>query len=419
MNGVIIVGVWGSPVVSAVVWAAALAGLVWMVVPAIAFALRIGGVRTVVLPDVGPPALRGGDGAFEPWSTQLAALGFRHAGRTREIARFMSPTQWSWQSVHPAPWLISPDGETYASMYRIVPNEPVRISAVTAFEGGGIVRTACPGPVPQDGLPPDHHYTFIRGVDANGLLARHREQVAAFANERGAAVRRATIAEIAAINDTALGPLARKINAPSYVRVLACLAGVAALLMPLAHGAQSTVVALEICLLIGVFALMEWLLRGPVLRYNAGRSHTENITGTPDDVTSDGTILATGKYERLLRILAVPAAVLSCAWPIASLRKITDAFGRDGLSIMFSLLFTAASGSVVFRLAGRARGKVWSRKDSRNPASVWTSLLLLNVLFAQFLEWNKGTLHRVLYAVATLSMLLGVVGWALEKKRGK
>ena len=186
VNSVIIVGVWGSPVVSAVVWAAALAGLVWMVVPAIAFALRIGSVRTVVLPDVGPPALRGGDGAFEPWSTQLAALGFRHAGRTRESARFMSPTQWSWQSVHPAPWLISPDGETYASMYRIVPNEPVRISAVTAFEGGGIVRTACPGPLPQDGLPPDHRYTSVRGVDANGLLARHGEQVAAFANERGA-----------------------------------------------------------------------------------------------------------------------------------------------------------------------------------------------------------------------------------------
>ena len=137
-------------------------------------------------------------------------------------------------------------------------------------------------------------------------------------------------------------------------------------------------------------------------------------------MTADGTIRAAGKNERLLRILAVPAAVLSCAWPIAWARKIPDAMAKGAFPIGFSLLFIAVGGVVVVRLAGRARGKVvWRRKDKLNPATVWTSLLLLNFMFASWLDWSKGTFHQLLYGVGGLSILLGIVGWSLEKKRGK
>lgn len=412
--------------VSAVLWAAALAGVVWVLVPAIAFALRIGGPRTTVLPDVGPPLLHGGDAAFEPWLPQLVTLGFRDAGRTRESARFMSPAQWGWQSVHPARWLISPDGRTYATMYRLTPGEPVRIGVTTAFEGGGMVRTSCPGPVPQDGYPPDHWRSFVRGVDAEGLLARHAEQVAAFTNQRGAAVKRATIAEIAAIDDAVSLPVARKAAASSYGLVFVFLTSVAFflssyLLMSRGHTrASGAVVPLGICVVVGLYALLGWVLRGPLLRYNAVRSHTENITGTPDDVTSDGTIVATGQNERRLRMLAVLAALLSCAWPIAFVRKLPDILGQGAFVIGFSLLYIAAPASTVVRLVGRARGKLlWMGKRDRNPATVWTSMLWLNFFFMMCLDWTKGSVHRVFHGVAALSMLLSLYGWALEKKRGK
>ena len=274
MKGVNIFRVWVSPVVSAVLWAAALAGIVWMLVPAIAFALRIGGVRTTILPDVGPPALQGDGGAFEPWSTRLAALGFRHAGRTQASARFMSPAQWRWRSVHPTRWLISPDGRTYVTMYRIVPNEPVRISAVTAFEGGGTVRTACPGPAPQEGLPPDHRWTSVRGVDADALLSRHHEQVAAFENERRATIKRATIAEMSAIDDAISLRLVRKSAAVHYLLVFVFLAAAALPLMSLAQGTDSASVALQLCCLVGAYALVGWATRGPLLRYFARLSLT-------------------------------------------------------------------------------------------------------------------------------------------------
>jgi len=60
------INVLESPVVSAVLWVAAGAAAVWILVPAIAFALGKGWVRTKVLPDVGPPPTHGDDSAFAP-----------------------------------------------------------------------------------------------------------------------------------------------------------------------------------------------------------------------------------------------------------------------------------------------------------------------------------------------------------------
>ena len=131
--------------VSAVLWAVALVATVWVLAPAIAFALRIGGVRTEVLRDVGPPPISGDQAVFDERFRQLAALGFRDAGRTRQTGLFVLPGHWRWRQFETTRWFVGPDGRTQATLHRLIRDEPVRISFVTLFDDGGVVRTTCPG----------------------------------------------------------------------------------------------------------------------------------------------------------------------------------------------------------------------------------------------------------------------------------
>jgi hypothetical protein len=81
----------GLFVVCVVLWAVALVATVWVLAPTIAFALRIGGARTDVLRDVGPPPISGDQTVFDERLHQLAALGFCDAGRTLNTGLFMLP----------------------------------------------------------------------------------------------------------------------------------------------------------------------------------------------------------------------------------------------------------------------------------------------------------------------------------------
>jgi hypothetical protein len=408
-------------VVAAVLWAVALAATVWILVPAIAFAFRAGGIRTDVLPDVGPPTLPADEPTAQPTLAQLGELGFRAAGRTVQSGRFVSPTHWTWQQLGTTLWLVSADGGTYATLYRLVPDEPLRLSAITMFENGGFVRTACPGASAKDAWRPHYWRLDVRGVSAGGVIAKHQEQVAAFAREHGPQARAATIAELTAASDAAERPLVRKLSASGYGMVAAFAP---ALMFPFlaARGRlASTFVALGICVMAGFYALLRWAAHGPLLHYFARRSHTEDLSGEPDDIAPDGSILATGKYERWLRLLALPAAVVTSVWPIALAMKLSRAAVQGGaFAIVFQLVMIAGVGMLALQLFGRARGRIiWLRRGHRNPRQIWTSLLFLNCIFTSWLDWGKGGSHRVLYVVAGVSCILGLLGWTLERKRGK
>jgi hypothetical protein len=409
-----------SSVSSAVLWAVALAATVWILVPAIAFAFGVGGHRTDVLPEVGPPVLPGGDAALNPMLRGLAALGFRAAGRTVSTGRFPSPTQWRWRQLGTTLWLVSPDGRTYATLYRLVPDEPIRISLITMFDDGGFARTSCPGVAAKDHWRSDYRRQDLRGVGADEIVARHQEQVDTYARERGSGPRAVTIAELTAAENAAERPLVRKLAASGYSLVMAFLPA-PLLAIPLMRGHEPPAAApLMVCAMAGVYALMRWAIQGPLLRHTARRTHTEDLSGQPDDVAPDGTILATGKNERRLRMLAVPAALLSTAWIFAFLRKLPLVLAYGGGAIVFQFVLVAGIGVLVAQLIGRARGKIRvGRNGRRDPAAIWSALMIVNIVFSNWLDWGKGTVHHLLYAVAGLSLLIGLAGWRLEKKRGQ
>jgi hypothetical protein len=412
--------------INVLLWAAAVAAAAWIVVPAIAFALNIGGLRTDIVPDAGPPTVYTADSVFGPRLGELAALGFRMESRTRERGRFISPIHWTWESYEAQQWLVSPDGLTHATLYRLADGEPARISFVTRFEDGGMVRTSCPGSAAKETTRPNYWRFDVRGVDAATLLARHQEQVEAFARERGTKTKEATVSEIAAADNAAEWPILRKMSVSSYgIMGLLLLPApfVFLLLVPVRALGNLAFPPIAVCLTAGFYALLRWFLVGPNLRTYAKLSHTRDLSEEvapaldPDDVGEDGRILANGKNERRLRTLAVVTAILSCVWPVIWARELlVYVRERPGVILGFLVLFPL-SALLLVRLAGRARGKmVWQRKGHRDPAGVWAFLLLLNFFF---MIQSKPASHHFVWIVAATSFLLGLIGWTLEKKRGQ
>jgi hypothetical protein len=415
-----------SPVVTVVLWVAAVAGLVWVLTPAIAFAAGAGGLKTSLLLDVGPPTMHSDESVFGARLRELAALDFRLAGRTRERARFPSPGQWRWQSYQPAQWLTSPDGNAHATLYRLVPGEPARISFITVFDDGGLVRTACPGPLPMDG-PDNYRMMAVRGADAAALLALHRERVTACENERGVRVRPATIPEITAIDDAFGWAYMRKLGRSAYMGLAPLLVcAPIALIVALIHPAVWTV-PLAICVAIGAHAVGGWALHRLIVPGLARRAHTADITAgvgdggrPPDDVAEDGTILATGGNERLLRRLAWLAAALAAVWPITFVPKLTTFAAGSALRLVFGCLPFVLGALVAAQLVGRARGRMlFSNRGRRDPANVWLLWMLLNIVFASgVIDRGSSSASWRPLALAGLSLVLGLAGQRLEKKRG-
>jgi hypothetical protein len=411
----------GSFVVTALLWAVALAATIWILVPAIAFAFGAGGVRSEVLPDVGPPPLPGDDPSAQPLLAELAALGFQAAGRTVQRARFITPTHWSWRQHGSTLWLVSPDRRSYATLYRLVDGEPLRISLLTLFDNGGMVRTSSPGGAAPSAWRPNHWCLDLRGVDTRTLVARHQEQIEAFAGEdAGVRARAATVAEIAAVDDAFGRTIGRKMGASGYGIVFAFVPALMFVIPGVSGQMRSSFAALGVCAMAGFYALLRWAVHGPLLRYNARRSHVENLGGQPDDVAPDGRILATGPHERRIRTLAVASALVACWWPIVLTVRIPITwalYGPGGVALR--MLFIALTVLGVVQLVGRARGRIWWRPNGqRDPVNIWTWWILFNVVFPNWTDWSKGPIYRAVDVMAALMILLGLAGWQLEKKRG-
>jgi len=410
-------------VVNALLWAAAVAAAAWILVPGIAFALNIGGLRTEVLPDAGPPTLYSEDSVFGARLKEVAALGFAMAARTIERGRFISPIHWTWESHQAQQWLVSPDGLTHATLYRIAEGEPARISVVTKFENGGTVRTSCPGGAAQEATTSSYWRFDVLGVDAATLFARHLEHVDRFAELYRTKTRAATVAEIGAADNAAEWPIVRRMSVSSYFILLFFVSPALPFLTLRAHTTGGLALGpILTCALAAFYAFVRWHVLGPNVRENAKLSHRRDLnqevppTLDPDDIAEDGRILATGKNERRLRVLAVAAAILSCVWPVIWALELLVYMRERPVILAFVVLFPLSVLLVVW-LAGRARGKmVWQRKGHRDPAGLWTWLLLLNFFFG---IQSKPASHHFVWMVVVASFVLGLIGWNLEKKRGQ
>ncbi len=165
------------------------------------------------------PALarpRSGDNDGEKRYAQFTALGFRPFGRTIESCWFMSPIKLYWRSLEGERWLASEDRRTFVSFHRLLRDEPVRFSVVSYFDGGGVIRSACPGA----GLLSDEANAFWRtenrGVEPEELLDRHQRDLEALHRRRGLEARVMTLAEIAASERTHGRRIIAKVGEVSY-----------------------------------------------------------------------------------------------------------------------------------------------------------------------------------------------------------
>src|SRR4029079_5349599 len=119
---------------------------------------------------------------------------------------------------------------------------------------------------------------------AEDLVAEHQRQIERFARDNDVGARAATVAEVNAVVNAVEWPLIRKTAASSYGIVAAFLPALF-FLVPFGRGLTSSrETALMVCLLAGCYAFVRWLIHGPFLRRNPLRTHTEEISGQPNDV---------------------------------------------------------------------------------------------------------------------------------------
>jgi hypothetical protein len=395
--------------VNAVVWAVALAAAVWILVPAIAHAFGATDVQTTVRPDPGPPA---DHPAFEPRMHQLAALGFRAAGQTMERIWFLTSMHWRWRPYEDTRWLVGPDERTYVTLYRMLAEEPVRISAVTMFEDGGLVRTSCPGGAAKLLSRPNYWHADLRGAAADALLTKHQEQVDAYARERGTSVKAATIAEISAVDDVFSRSILRgSISASSLLGVLALAVFLFGL--PLVYGRQSLTAPIQICFMAALTAAFRWWTYRRAFRRNALLSHREDVS---PEIAPDVDLPATGKYESWLRPLAGLTALLSSAWVATFASRLPAALRAGGGAIFMQLVYLVLAVLIVVGLSGRARGKMLLWRANKDNTHVWLVPLLMDAIWGALLPGSGGALERGLLLIcAFVSAALSVIGWRLEK----
>jgi hypothetical protein len=178
-------------------YATAIAGLVWVLTPAIAFSLGLIRLRSDVNPNPAGAEPKGDDPDYERRFRQFESLGFRAAGTSRESCWFMNPHRWRWKQHGENRWMASPDGKVMIAFHRHIAIEPVRFSASSIFEGGGMVKTVCPGV----GLARDSE-SFLRvehlNIEPEDLVTRHQQHVDGFSQRRRRRAMPATVAEVTA-----------------------------------------------------------------------------------------------------------------------------------------------------------------------------------------------------------------------------
>jgi hypothetical protein len=168
-----------------------------VLVPALMTSLRLVRLRSVPFPDPELARPTESDPTYRKLYDQFVALGFEPAGREYEVGWFLSA--WDWRKRFEQRWLAMPDGQTFVSFSKLIPEEPWRFGAVTVLSGGCVVRTHCPGVDGIDKIIPEYRFIRLPGADPAELLARHRENVDAYCLERGVSIVKSTMVEAAAL----------------------------------------------------------------------------------------------------------------------------------------------------------------------------------------------------------------------------
>jgi hypothetical protein len=266
-----------SRAIDLLLYASAVIGAGWMLIPGIMKTLNLFWLRSAVRED--PNLTRPQrDDSYRQRFEQILALGFRPLGVTHETAWFLTPYNWRWQAVHAEPCFSAPDGRVLMTCHRIVPDEPVRFSAVSLLERGGVVRTSCPGVGFSGDVSPRHRRLEIKGVEPAELLDRHAENVARFCHERQVAARPATLSDFAVESDIESRLTLARQGTRSYwalLRALSFIPALAFLLLSISGrtGLRLNDLAFSVLAMVGSFAIVRNHIRGPGLRDVVLASH--------------------------------------------------------------------------------------------------------------------------------------------------
>jgi hypothetical protein len=187
-----------SPEASSVLWPLAVVGLVIALGPVVAH--RLGGMRIwrKVVADRARADPRGRDRSYVESLSAFEALGFSPMGTVKTVSWFLTPLNWR-KSFPEAVVLASSDRRTLVELYRIFPFEPVRWAVAAVNDAGGLMTVVHPTMGAKPELPANDFRIEVPGVDPAGLVARHREEVAAFCRERSFSVKETSLEEFAAL----------------------------------------------------------------------------------------------------------------------------------------------------------------------------------------------------------------------------
>jgi hypothetical protein len=374
-----------GPVANIALWLVALAVAIWIVGPSVGMLLGLARLDKDVDADPARANPRLDDLDGQERYRQFVELGFRPLGWTQEHGRFATPLHWHWRSVEGARWLASPDDRTFVSFYRVVRREPVRMCAMTLFEGGGAWVTACPGAGIAEKIIGSYGRVEEQKVDATELLARHAGHVERFRAERGLSVKKATFAELAAES-----------LAHSRVMIEKSMRwGMMAL--PLGMFGIPAVAALSWlwrdmhslrplgAFMIFYAAIIYGLMRAFIAvaqREGAQRSHTETRTVSIVPVTPDGEIVA-GRYERWVRLLAgvVAADIVVRLAVIAAKSPAVARLGAQAIAMVTVITLLCVVNLRIF--ARRALGRATMVRGGKpvDHLGIWGNWSLLGMFF--------------------------------------
>lgn len=254
-----------------VLCAVAVAAAIWILVPPAAFALGLMRYRHEVRHEPARAEPTADDPDYARRFGQFAAMGYRALASSRESCWFMMPTRWFWRSFAGLRWMASPDGRTLISFHRLLADEPVRFGAVTLFDDGGLVRTACPGAglTYQDG---NYLRMELRGVDPAELLSKHEIHVMAFSTEGNRNIKEASLDEVVRIETEQDIKVLTKIGDYWPIAVFFVLPAVIALWA--AGGALPHRAAVATCVGAAAFAILQFVIVPRRRRRRVMASHT-------------------------------------------------------------------------------------------------------------------------------------------------
>ena len=247
-----------SPLFVASLWALATIAAVWILGPAVGFALGIGEYKTEVDDDPRAAQPRGKDPVYERKYRELTELGFVPLGRTVETKWFFTPLHWHWRS-NGSRWLTSPDRKTLVSLGRVAGANPLRVRA-NAFVEGGVVQVVAPAVGVEHDNGVDLRDEIEDDVEPAKLLDRHRQVLKTFLAENPRTVQTTTLHEAA---EAMLAYDRRNVSRGKLAGTYAILAifvlpVVQVLLSP--GGKSSWLSPALICLMAAVFAFLRWTL---------------------------------------------------------------------------------------------------------------------------------------------------------------